>query len=41
MSLIGYWAITWLVCLHVSRGCCVGLPRGAMGLSEVSNCGIS
>ena len=25
----------------VSRDCCVALPRGAMGLSAVCNCGIS
>ena len=25
----------------VSRDCCVALPRGAMGLSAVSDCGIS
>ena len=30
-----------LFCLHVSRGCCVALPRGAMGLSAVCKCGIS
>ena len=25
----------------VSRDCCVALPRGAMGLSAVCDCGIS
>ena len=25
----------------VSRACCVALPRGAMGLSAVCDCGIS
>ena len=25
----------------VSRGCCVALPRGFMGLSAVCDCGIS
>ena len=30
----------WFVCL-VSRDCCVALPRGAMGLSAVCDCGIS
>ena len=25
----------------VSRDCCVALPRGTMGLSAVSDCGIS
>ena len=27
--------------LLVSRDCCVALPRGAMSLSEVYDCGIS
>ena len=30
----------WFVFL-VSRDCCVVLPRGAMGLSAVCDCGIS
>ena len=30
----------WFVFL-VSRDCCVALPRGAMGLSAVCDCGIS
>ena len=30
----------WFVFL-VSYGCCVVLPRGAMGLSAVCDCGIS
>ena len=30
-----------LVCLHVFRSCCVALPRDAMGLSAVCDCGIS
>ena len=30
----------WFVSL-VSRDCCVALPHGAMGLSAVSDCGIS
>ena len=30
----------WFVLL-VSRDCCVALPRGAMGLSAVCDCGIS
>ena len=30
-----------LLVFLVSRGGCVALPRGAMGLSEVRNCGIS
>ena len=30
----------WFVFL-VSRGCCVALPRGTMGLSAVCDCGIS
>ena len=27
--------------LLVSRDCCVALPRGAMGLSTICDCGIS
>ena len=34
----GYFA--WFVLL-VSRDCCVALPRGAMSLSAVCDCGIS
>ena len=36
------WAgcFAWFVCL-VSRGGCVALPRGAMGLSAVRDCGMS
>ena len=30
----------WFVLL-VSRDCCVALPRGALGLSAVCDCGIS
>ena len=30
----------WFVFL-VSHDCCVALPRGAMGLSAVCDCGIS
>ena len=30
----------WFVFL-VSRGCCVALPRGVVGLSAVCDCGIS
>ena len=33
--------LLWLVCLHVSRGYCVALPRGVMGLSAVCDYGIS
>ena len=33
--------VAWLVCLHVPRGFCVALPRGAMGLSVVCDCGSS
>ena len=32
--------VAWFVFL-VSRDCCVALPRGAMGLSAVCDCGIS
>ena len=31
----------WFVGLNVPRGCCVALPRGAMGLPAVCDCGIS
>ena len=31
----------WLAGPHVPRGGCVSLPRGAMGLSAVCDCGIS
>ena len=34
----GFFA--WFVFL-VSRDCCVSLPRGAIGLSAVCNCGVS
>ena len=34
-------ALLSLSCLLVSRDCCVALPRGAMGLSAVCDCGIS
>ena len=30
-----------LVAFLVSRDCCVALPRGAIGLSAVCDCGIS
>ena len=30
-----------LVCLPASRDLCVALPRGAIGLSAVCDCGIS
>ena len=36
----GAGCFAWFVFL-VSRGCCVALPRGAMGLSAVCDCGIS
>ena len=33
----------WMLCFVflVSRGCCVALPCGAIGLSAVCDCGIS
>ena len=39
-SIILMGCFTWFVFL-VSRDCCVALPRGAIGLSEVCDCGIS
>ena len=30
-----------MVAFNVSRVCCMALPRGAMGLSAVCDCGIS
>ena len=39
-SIILMGCFTWFVFL-VSRDCCVDLPRGAIGLSAVCDCGIS
>ena len=36
----GAGCFAWFVFL-VSRGCCVALPRGAMGLSTVCDCGVT
>ena len=32
--------VACLVCFLLSCDCCVALPRGAMGLSAVCDCGI-